>query len=174
MAAALERRMTFEDVFLGEYARVVSVARRIVYDTAAAEDVAQDVFAAYARRFDGNASHASGWLYLAATRMALNEVRRRRRAHRREQRRFVLQRAQQVEGERALDPQVLIDRDHARRLVGTVMLALPERFAAILALKYGGLSYREIASAVGIAEASVGSYVVRAERAFRKEIEDVE
>jgi len=174
IALALEQCMTFEDVFLREYGRVVSVARRIVGDVATAEDVAQEVFAAFARRFNPNVTHASGWLYLAAARNALNEVRRRRRSDLRERREFALRGASDAALQRELDPQRTIEREEVRRLVGAAMLRLPERLATVLALKYGGLSYREIAFTMGIPEAHVGTYVVRAQRAFRKEIEDVE
>ena len=80
IAASLELRVTFEDLFLAQYARVAGVARRIVGDSAAAEDVAQEVFAAFALRMRPDDAGASGWLCVTAARIALNEVRRRRRA----------------------------------------------------------------------------------------------
>jgi RNA polymerase sigma-70 factor (ECF subfamily) len=171
LALAFERRMTFEDVFLAEYGRVASVARRIVGDAGTAEDVAQEVFAAYSRRFDGTTPQ-SGWLYLTATRLALNEVRRRRRTDRRERSDFLLRAVGTTRAQSDLDPQIVLEREQTQRMVGAAMLRLPERSAAILALKYGGLTYREIASTLGVAEANIGTYVVRAQRAFRKEIED--
>ena len=49
---------------------------------------------------------------------------------------------------------------------------IPERHATILALRYSGLSYAEMASALGIGVNAVGTRLRRAEARFRKEVGD--
>ncbi len=49
---------------------------------------------------------------------------------------------------------------------------LPERSAAVLALRYSGLSYAEIATATGTRVTHIGTMLRRAEQALRKEVTD--
>jgi RNA polymerase sigma factor (sigma-70 family) len=160
----------FERLFMQEYARVVSVAYRITGDRAEAEDVAQEAFVHLAR--SGAASGTvAGWLYRAAVHGALNAVRSRRRRGERERRDFRLERSLRDAGESATDPLRIIERrDDAARL-RAALVRIGEREAEILALRYGGLSYREIADTTGIDAAQVGTRLARAERALRREIE---
>lgn len=74
--------------------------------------------------------------------------------------------------ERASDPMAILDRNQSRALVRAAMLRLTERDAAVLALRYSGSSYREIGEMLGIDVNQIGTRLARAERAFRKEIED--
>ena len=46
----------------------------------------------------------------------------------------------------------------------------PARSAAVLALRYSGLSYAEVAAALGVGVGQVGTMLRRAEAALRKEI----
>ena len=66
----------------------------------------------------------------------------------------------------APDPGRAAEADELRREVRRVLGSLKTRQAAILALRYSGLSYREIAGALGVAPGSVGTLLARAERAF--------
>jgi RNA polymerase sigma-70 factor (ECF subfamily) len=61
------------------------------------------------------------------------------------------------------------ERDRVRATLAT----LPERQALALLLRHGGYSYREIASALGVAEGSVGVLLARGERAFRQAHEEM-
>ena len=58
-----------------------------------------------------------------------------------------------------------------RALVRDVLLALPERSRDLLVLRAEGFRYHEIATALGVAPGSVGTLLVRAERAFRETYE---
>ncbi|HYM50260.1 MAG TPA: sigma factor-like helix-turn-helix DNA-binding protein, partial [Candidatus Limnocylindrales bacterium] len=49
---------------------------------------------------------------------------------------------------------------------------LPERSAAVLALRYSGLSYAEVATALRTRAGNVGTMLRRAEEALRKEVQD--
>lgn len=161
----------FERLFLDEYGRVVSVAFRITRDAAEAEDVAQDVFARFARSGQRNFDRARAWLYPATVHVALNAVRARRRRSAREHREFALRRSTEDYAQRATDPQSILERSDEAALLRTALLRIASRDAEILALRYGGFSYREIAETLGMDAAQIGTRLARAERALKREIE---
>jgi RNA polymerase sigma-70 factor (ECF subfamily) len=168
--AALTRdeAMTFEDLFLLEYGRVANVALRILGDRAAAEDVAQEAFSSFARRRIAIGDASRGWLCAAAAHGALNELRSRRRRDARERTVVRLESRTVVTS----DPFDAVAREQSRESVCEALERLPERSAALLALRYSGLSYREIAVALRIDEAQIGTLLARAQSAFRKELDD--
>jgi len=57
-------------------------------------------------------------------------------------------------------------RAEDRAYAQAALAALPERQGKLLLLRYAGLTYNEIAEALDIAPSSVGTLLVRAERAF--------
>jgi RNA polymerase sigma-70 factor (ECF subfamily) len=156
----------FEGLFRAEYARVVGIAHRVLADQAEAEDVAQEVFLSFYRAHPANVPYASAWLHAAAAHAALNALRGRDRRSRREA-------AQAIPlGARAVtdDPAETVAAAETRDEVRAVLARLPERSAAMLALRYAGLSYAEIAAALDIRASSVGTLLRRAEDAFRREL----
>lgn len=158
----------FERLFAAEYGKVVAIAYRILADVYEAEDVAQDVFYAYHRRHAADAPYAAAWLHKAAAHSAYNAATQRSRRDRRSQ--------DQVEREQAVgqgdgaDPQQSLEAAEQRREVGEALRRLPERHATILVLRYGGLSYAEVAAALGVGVNQVGTLLHRAEAALRKEL----
>src|SRR5439155_6944320 len=64
------------------------------------------------------------------------------------------------------DPQDELVRSEDRALVREVLARLPERQSRLLLLRHAGLSLAEVASALEVAPGSVGTLLVRAERAF--------
>ncbi len=62
----------------------------------------------------------------------------------------------------------------ARRAARAALDRLEERERRLLLLRHEGFSYREIAEALGVAETSVGSLLLRAKRAFRAACEEEE
>lgn len=146
---------------------MTSVAFRITRDAAEAEDVAQDVFVRFARRGQANFEGARSWLYQAAVHTALNALRSRRRRMEREAREFRLSRPLDPAG----DPHDEAERRTRAAALRAAMLRLKPHEAAILAMRYGGLSYREIADAAGMDVAQIGTRLARAERALKQEIE---
>jgi RNA polymerase sigma-70 factor (ECF subfamily) len=157
---------TFERLFAEEYRRVVSIAFRITGDAAEAEDVAQDVFMRCGRTRNPDMGRARNWLYTAAAHSALNAVRSRRRRRHREERQY-----RAAQEPQTADPQLIVERREERMGVRAALARIGTQHAQLLALRYGGLSYREIAAALGIDAAQVGTRLARAERAFKKEIE---
>lgn len=154
----------FEDLFATEYARVVGIARRFV--GADAEDVAQDVFATFARSRPSDAAHARAWLHRAAVHRALDSLRTRRRRDARERRNAALEGPARI----AREPAASLEGQERSEAVRRVLGRLPERYASVLAWRAGGLSYKELAAVLGVTPNAVGTLLVRAEAALRKEL----
>ena len=153
----------FEQLFRTEYARVVRIAYRVVGDAGEAEDVAQDVFIAFYRAHPAEAPFAAPWLHRAAAHTALNAVRSRTRRTAREER--------DAAGREAVaDPEgTALERERARE-VRAVLARMPRGAAELLALRYSGLSYSEVAAATGTKIDQVGTRLRRAHDAFRREV----
>ena len=155
-------RGDLEQVFRTAYTRVVGVAARVLGSRAEAEDVAQEVFLAFGRS-SVPAGEAPGWLSVAAAHTALNYLRSDRRRATRER----------VSGDdSAFGPDIadaVVALDEHRR-VRAALTRLPRKHAVVLVLRHSGLSYAEIAAALGLSPGSVGTTVRRAESALRKEL----
>ncbi len=160
----------FERLFAAEYARVVAIAQRVLADAHEAEDAAQEVFYAFHRQHNADAPFAAAWLHAAAAHTALNIVRGKRRRARRETAEALAGARLQESDEAALDPQRALERAERCREVREALGRLQERQAAVLALRYSGLSYADVSSALGIPADQVGTVLRRAELALRKEM----
>jgi RNA polymerase sigma factor (sigma-70 family) len=155
----------FERLFLEEYPKVVAIAYRVLADRTAAEDVAQDVFLKFHRRYAPDSERASGWLHAAAVHSALNVIRGERRRVQRETA-HALDPASPV----LANPERVVEEAEQRREVRRALSRLPQRTAAVLMLRHSGLSYAEVATALGIKVGNVGTLLRRAEEALRKEV----
>ncbi|MFN8474106.1 MAG: sigma-70 family RNA polymerase sigma factor [Anaerolineae bacterium] len=155
-----EADRAFERLFQAEYQRVVTIAYRILGDAAEAEDVAQDVFYDFHRHHAPDAPYAAPWLHKAAAHTAYNAARSRARR----------ERPVDVETHAAIDPQRALEQVEARREVREAMSRLSERSATVLMLRYGGLSYAEVAEALDVGVNQVGTLLNRAEAALRREL----
>jgi RNA polymerase sigma-70 factor (ECF subfamily) len=153
----------FERFFRDHYRVVVRLAQNVLGDFQVAQDVAQDVFVAAYRRFAGDYGRAGGWVRVAAVHTALNVLRGERRRDRRQLR--VAQASELPSTEDAV-----ITRE-ARAEVRRLLTRLPRRSAAVLVMRHGGMSYAEIADALGIKVGHVGTVLRRAESALRKEMD---
>ena len=166
LAGQRSMEQAFEALFVTEYSRVVGVANRVLVDRAEAEDVAQEVFLDFHRHHSPTASYAPAWLHRAAWHTALNRIRGRRRRERRE----YLDAAGDREDDWSADPQRIAERNYDRDVVRSAMRRLPARAAGVLALRYSGLSYAEVAEAMGIGVGQVGTVLRRAEARLKREV----
>ncbi|HEY7982049.1 MAG TPA: sigma-70 family RNA polymerase sigma factor [Candidatus Eremiobacteraceae bacterium] len=155
----------FERLFRSEYAKVAAIARRILFDAHAAEDVAQDVFVSFHRLHAPDAPFASKWLHTAAVHSALNAVRGRKRRVRRE----IADAAADQAASRTGDPLETVASVELRTAVAQTLGRINPKYAAVLAMRYAGLSYAEVADALGVSANHVGTMLRRAEAAFKKE-----
>jgi len=164
MSTARSDEAAFESLFKAEYARVVGIANRVLADPHEAEDVAQDVFVDFHRLHSATAQYAPAWLHRAAAHASLNRL----RGARRRQKREVAQALE--EGERTLDPQRQLEVSEDRRHVREALARMAPKPAAALAMRASGLSYTEVAQALGVATGQVGTLLRRAEATLRKEV----
>jgi len=154
---------SFEQLFVAEYPRVVAIAERVLSDRAESEDVAQEVFLAFHQNHLPQAHYAGPWLHRAAWHSALNRARSRRRRQSREEADFTAPESD--------DPQALAEKSAQREQIRVAMSRLPDRSAAVLSLRYAGLSYAEVARAMEVGIGQVGTMLRRAEARLRKEVE---
>jgi RNA polymerase sigma factor (sigma-70 family) len=164
MSVVRSEDQAFEALFTSEYARVVGIANRVLADPDEAEDVAQDVFVDFHRLHSATAQYAPAWLHRAAAHASLNRL----RGARRRQKREVAQALE--EGDKTMDPQRHLEVSEDRRLVRAALARLAPKPAAALAMRASGLSYAEVAQALGIGIGQVGTLLRRAESALRKEV----
>jgi RNA polymerase sigma-70 factor (ECF subfamily) len=155
---------SFEALFTAEYARVAGIANRVLADPHEAEDVAQEVFIDFHRLHSASAQYAPAWLHRAAAHAALNRL----RGAKRRQRREMAQASEEMD--RTADPQKLLEVNEDRRQVRQALARLAPRPAAVLVLRASGLSYAEVAQALGVGIGQVGTLLRRAEAALRKEV----
>ena len=167
MTATKSEQDAFEALFKAEYGRVASIANRVLADPQEAEDVAQEVFIDFHRLHPASSPYAGPWLYRAAAHAALNRLRGRKRRERREQ-------AQAPhEASSSLDPQKVVEANEDRLRVRRALAKLPAKPAAVLVLRSSGLSYAEVAEALGVRTGQIGTLLRRAEEALRKEVDRV-
>jgi RNA polymerase sigma-70 factor, ECF subfamily len=150
----------FERLFLRHYTQVYRVLYHLVGSREEAEDLAQETFMALYHQPPAIGKGASlvAWLCRVALNRGYNALRGERRA----QQRLV----RLAEPAAQIDPQDELARAEDRALVRAALAELPERQGRLLLLRYAGLSYGEIAGALDLAPASVGTLLARAERAF--------
>ena len=161
----------FAEVFRAQYPRLVGLAKRVLGDPDEAEDAAQEALLRLrtdpvVERTDDD---IAAWLSRVVTNGSLNRLRSRRRADVRAQ---VV--AARDAGEVRIDePGDQVAGADERDRVRASLAVLPERQATALLLRHAGHSYREIATALGVAEGSVGVLLARGERAFRRAHEEM-
>lgn len=151
----------FPALFDAHYPRVYRYLDRLTGEPELAADLAQDTFIRLFER--GTLPDApAAWLITVATnlfRNSRNQRNRRRRLLTPERAGFSL-------GDPAPSPASGAEEDeHAR--VRQALAALPQRERQLLLLRAEGYRYRELADALDLEEASIGTLLARAKRAFR-------
>jgi RNA polymerase sigma-70 factor (ECF subfamily) len=151
----------FEECFHGHYPRIARAIARIVGDTGRAEEIAVEVFWKLWRTPQAHGANAGGWLYRTAVRLGLNDLRGRERRVRYE--------SQAGAPAAAPTPEELHAAEQEREQVRRVLAAIEPRDAELLLLRHQGFSYAELAEALDVKPASIGTLLGRAQQAFRKE-----
>ena len=160
------RPRTFDELFLSEWPRVVRVARQITHSQSWSEEVAQEVLLAFYRRFGADFPERPGpWLYRAAAHGALNELRGEGRRRVREER------DARLWDRGAPDPGDLVATREEIAELRRSLTRLKQGEATLLALRYSGFSYNEIAQTMGLPVGQIGTRLRRAELRLRKEMD---
>lgn len=154
--------LTFEQAFAAHHRLVYRYALGLTREAALAEDVAQEVFVRLYQNLEAAQRDdcLRAWLLRVTANVARNVLRGRNRAQTRDES-FV---AQQENETPSPESELLrqADIDEARR----ALTKLKEPLRSCLLLRNEGWSYREIAAALELNEASVGTLLVRARREF--------
>jgi RNA polymerase sigma-70 factor (ECF subfamily) len=156
-----EASFDFETVFHAHYDRIARTIARVIGDPARAEELAVEVFWKLWRNQQALGEKAGGWLYRTAVRTGLNELRHRVRRMRYER--------LSDGAARSLTPEETHAAAEEQEHVRLVLAGMDSRRAELLLLRGSGLKYEELASALDLNPASVGTLVSRAQQAFRKE-----
>jgi RNA polymerase sigma-70 factor, ECF subfamily len=150
-----------ETLFVAQYERVARLIGRIIRDPGRAEELAVEVFLKYARATLPGGSNPEGWLSRTGARVALDELRLKSRRSRYEP-------LLRLAG-KAPTPEELHGASVEQGRVRAVLGAMPARQAELLVMRNEGASYEELAAAVALNPASVGTLLSRAQETFRKE-----
>ncbi len=155
----------FETIFHEHFSRMVRLTRRVLLSDAEAEEVCADAFLKLYRSGPGTtaAGTVGAWLYRVATRAAIDKLRRQKRRGLDD---HVDAGQSEVAEDRAGDPLTRMVRDEHIVEVRSALAQLKADKSQLLLLRHSGLSYQEIAEAMQIKPASVGTMLARAEAEF--------
>jgi RNA polymerase sigma factor (sigma-70 family) len=168
----VDNESPFEEAFRAcyatRYAPLFTYLDRLTGDPDLAADVAQETFVRLHRRGE-MPDQPAGWLVAVAN----NLVRDERRRVTRQLRLLAEEPTRAPVGTPSSDPAEDVERAERITAVRAALERLSLRDRQALLLRHGGYSYREIAAALGLAETSVGTTLVRASHAFRAAFEEM-
>ena len=157
----------FVELFQSHYHRLYRYLDRLTGDPEQAADLGQEAFVRLYRRGE-LPDNPAAWLITVAMNLFRNDKSNRSRRLRL----LTPTRGEQVHGDPSASPLETTLADETRHQVRAAVDQLPERERRMLLLRAEGYSYREIAQALGLNEASVGTLLARAQRAFRLAYEE--
>ena len=174
---AEEDERAFPELVRRYQGRVTNLVSRVLNDRECADDLAQEVFVRVFvhRRNYRRGSKFSTWLFTIAANLAKNEIRRRVR-----RRNWfsldALQEMLQDSAPQLADPtegrESRMEREQLRDAVGRAITAVPEKYRLSLVLRdIEGLSYEEIAQALGIPGGTVRSRINRARSMLKRKLQ---
>ena len=151
----------FDALFAAQYAPLARLICRVVGDPACAEELAAEAFWKLHRNPPPSQHNLAGWLYRTGLNLALDNLKKRnRRTH--------------YEGMAPAPgpvhtPQETLERFEQQARVRHVLSAIRPVHASLLVLRSEGLTLAELAATLNLNPNSVGTFLARAELAFRKE-----
>lgn len=151
----------FDGLFRQQYPRISRVIASVIRDAARAEDLAIEVFLKFWRINSSDMEKPEAWLHRVAVRKAIDELRRQSRRSRYESF-FRL-------ADHTPTPEDLRNTAEEKERVRAVLARVNKRDAELLLLRANELSYDDMATALALNPASIGTLLARAQCAFRKE-----
>lgn len=159
-ACARGERQALRDLYVQESPRLLGVARRLVRDTALAEDIVHDAFIkiwAGAAGFDPARGSARGWMFTVTRHLALNVLRN----HSREM--PLLEDDDALHIDDAFDAQ-----DHSASIHRCLEQLDPQRRRCILHAYVDGYSHGQIAQRLDTPLGTVKAWIKRSLNALRE------
>jgi RNA polymerase sigma-70 factor, ECF subfamily len=153
----------FAELFETHFQRLYRYLDRLSGDPDVASDLAQETFVRLFRR-GALPDVPEAWLIS----VALNLFRNHSSGRARRTRLLTLARSADILGDAARSPEENAIAAESRDRVREVINRMPRRDRELLLLSAEGYGYREMAAALGLHEASVGTLLARARRTFRK------
>ena len=152
----------FVELFDAHFGRLFRYLNRLSGDSDLAADLTQEAFI---RLFHRGAMPdvPSAWLVSCAMNLLRNSQTTAGRRHRL----LTVARGEHAHSDPAPSAAEAVSRQSTRQRVRAAIERLPERDRHLLLLRAEGFSYREIAAALDLHEASVGTLLARARGAFR-------
>jgi RNA polymerase sigma factor (sigma-70 family) len=159
----------FEDFFREHFGKVYGLLYRVTGSAQDAEDLSQELFLQLSRREPPvwDTPVAAGWLWKAATHLALNTLRGKRRRVAREDRATRQDLPVRLLSEHEQDPVGSLLRNEQRQAVRQALSKLKPQEGLLLLARHSGLSYAEVAAALDLNPGSVGTLLSRAEHRFK-------
>jgi RNA polymerase sigma-70 factor (ECF subfamily) len=148
-------------LFRAHHERLYRYLQRLSGDPELAADLTQETFVRLYRR-GAMPDTPEAWLIS----VAMNLFRNARSTASRRRRLLTLARAREVHSEAGLTPEQALGAEESRRRVRAALERVPDRERRMLLLQAEGYAYRDIAAALGLHQASVGTLLARARRAF--------
>ena len=165
---ALETRdQVFENYFEQYWALVYQLLARMLGDPDEAEDVALETFyRLYQHHPDPEPEfNIGGWLVRVATNLGLHAI---RSFKRRQGYEFSAGKTNLNETAEDL-PADILEVEEDRRMARTALAKMNPRQSQLLVMRYSGMTYKDIASALNLSPTSIGPLLLRAEREFEKQ-----
>jgi RNA polymerase sigma factor (sigma-70 family) len=153
----------FTELFEAHFQRLYRYLDRLSGDPELASDLAQETFVRLFRR-GALPDVPEAWLISVALNLFRNEASSRARRGQL----LTLARGAGILGDATPSPEENAIAAESRERVRQVINRMPQRDRELLLLSAEGYGYREMAAALSLNEASVGTLLARARRTFRK------
>jgi RNA polymerase sigma factor (sigma-70 family) len=166
-ASASVFRAEFVALFNAHFQRLYRYLDRLSGEPELAADLAQEAFVRLHRR-GAMPDAPEAWLIT----VAMNLFRNVKVSRSRSRRLLTVSRGEGAHSDPPRGPDEASEGDDTRTRVRSVLNRMTERERHLLLLRAEGYSYRDLAVALGLNEASVGVLLARAKRVFRESYED--
>jgi RNA polymerase sigma-70 factor, ECF subfamily len=150
--------VNYDDLFRELYPSLFRYLQRLTGDPDAADDIAQEAFVRLLRQ-NLTQEEVRPWLYTVAMNLVRDRARGSERRHR------LLAGAPRLTTP-VVVPDEFVERTQEIESVRRALDQIPERDRQLLLMREEGFRYDEIARAVGVAPASVGTLIARALKRF--------
>ncbi len=157
----------FEKNFEQYWASIYRLLARMLGDPDEAEDAALETFYRLYRHHPNPDSefNIGGWLVRVATNLGLHSLRSWKRRGG-----YELTAGKMNIDEATEDrPAEIHEAEEERQAVRIVLARMNPRQSQLLVMRYSGMTYKDIASALNLSSASIGPLLLRAEREFEKQ-----